>query len=83
MTFEVNYIGEDGWQGSVNRVEQWSADTKEEFFEQIYKRNCALQKKFDGNRHSYEPTDYTLQDEYDEWWMNTPEDKKQMIMLTA
>jgi hypothetical protein len=83
MIFEVNYIYEDGWQGAVSRTEVWEANTKEEFFEEVYKKNCSLQKKYSGNRHSYEPREYALQDEYDEWWVNTPEDKKQRIMLTA
>ena len=83
MKFQVNYIREDGWQGSISRTENWEHDTKDEFFEKIYRENCRLQKAFHGNRASYEPTDYDLQDEYDEWWLNTPEDKKNSIMLTA
>ena len=83
MKFEVNYIKEDGWQGSVDHTEIWEHQNKEEFFERVYRENCKMQKEFHGNRSSYEPSDYDLQDEYDDWWLNTPEDKKELIMLTA
>ena len=85
---DVQYVKEDSWEGRKDRIEQWEAPTKEELFMKMLVANNKLQKAFDpremnGDCWRFTDDDWKLQDEYDAWWRNLGEEKREEIFLNA
>lgn len=83
IVVEVNHICEEGWIGEVDDTFTWSDETKEGLFMKMLKTNNKLQKEFDGNRYSYEFTDYDMQDEYDAWWVALGNEQRAKIFAES
>ena len=75
ITARINYITESGWEGHVSDTLTWKAETEEELFQKMLKKNHELQRQF----RSYEFADYDLLDKYDEWWANLSDEEKAKI----
>ena len=85
---DVQYVKEDSWEGRKDRIEQWEAPTKEELFMKMLVANNKLQKAFDpremnGDCWRFTDDDWKLQDEYDAWWRNLGEEKREEIFENA
>lgn len=85
---KVQFWQEDGWVGNKCRVEDWEANTKEDLFLKMLKANNHIQKNFDpeemnGDCYRFLDEDWKLQEEYDEWWRNLGEEKREEIFDNA
>lgn len=85
---EVVFWKEDGWEGHKNRTETWEAKTKEDLFLKMLSTNNRLQKAFDKNKQNsdcwrFPDENWELQEEYDKWWLNLSQDKKDEIFEKA
>jgi hypothetical protein len=85
---DVQYWQESGWVGTKSHVETWEADTKEDLFLRMLKANNHIQKNFDddemnGDCYRFLDEDWKLQEEYDEWWRNLGEEKREEIFEKA
>lgn len=84
----VQYWKEDGWQGRKSKEEKWSAPTMEDIFLKMLKANDHIQKHFNADRMNgdcwrFLDDDWKLQDQYDEWWNNLGEEKREEIFEEA
>ncbi len=85
---DVQYVKEDSWEGRKDRVEQWEAPTKEDLFMKMLVANNKLQKAFDssemnGDCWRFTDDDWKLQEEYDTWWKNLGEEKREEVFENA
>lgn len=85
---DVQYWQESGWVGTKAQVEPWEADTKEDLFLRMLKANNHIQKNFDADEmnsdcYRFLDEDWKLQEEYDEWWRNLGEEKREEIFEKA
>ena len=85
---DVQYVKEDSWEGRKDRIEQWEAPTKEELFMKMLVANNKLQKAFDsremnGDCWRFTDDDWKLQEEYDTWWKNLGEEKREEVFENA
>lgn len=83
---EVQFWKESSWCASKDHTETWRAETKEDFFLKVLVENNRIQKNFDnsnGDCYTFLEDDYKLQDEYDEWWRNLGEEKREEIFANA
>lgn len=85
---DVQYVKEDGWEGRKDRIEQWEAPTKEDLFMKMLVANNKLQKAFDssemnGDCWRFTDNDWKLQEEYDTWWKNLGEEKREEVFENA
>ena len=81
---KVIYWKETGWCGQKDHAEDWSADTKEDLFLKMLKANNHIEKHFNKTKMNadswrFRNEDWKLQDEYDEWWNNLGEEKREEI----
>lgn len=86
--WDVQYVKEDGWEGREDHIEQWEAPTKEDFFMKMLAANNKLQKSFDsremnGDCWRFTDDDWKLQEEYDTWWKNLGEEKREEVFENA
>ena len=86
--WDVQYVKEDSWEGRKDRIEQWEAPTKEELFMKMLVANNKLQKAFDsremnGDCWRFTDDDWKLQEEYDTWWKNLGEEKREEVFENA
>lgn len=85
---DVQYVKEDSWEGRKDRIEQWEAPTKEDLFMKMLVANNNLQKAFDpsemnGDCWRFTDDDWKLQEEYDTWWKNLGEEKREEVFENA
>jgi hypothetical protein len=85
---DVQYVKEDSWKGRKDHIEKWEAPTKEDLFMKMLVANNRLQKSFDkdkmnGDCWRFTDDDWKLQDEYDAWWRNLGEEKREEIFEKA
>lgn len=85
---DVQYVKEDSWKGRKDHIEQWEANTKEDLFMKMLVANNKLQKAFDsdemnGDCWRFTDDDWKLQEEYDAWWRNLGEEKREEIFEKA
>ena len=85
---DVQYVKEDSWEGRKDRIEQWEAPTKEDLFMKMLVANNKLQKAFDssemnGDCWRFTDDDWKLQEEYDTWWKNLGEEKREEVFESA
>ena len=85
---DVQYVKEDSWEGRKDHIEQWEAPTKEELFMKMLVANNKLQKAFDsyemnGDCWRFTDDDWKLQEEYDTWWKNLGEEKREEVFENA
>lgn len=85
---DVQYVKEDSWEGRKDRIEQWEANTKEDLFMKMLVANNKLQKAFDsremnGDCWRFTDDDWKLQEEYDTWWKNLGEEKREEVFENA
>lgn len=85
---DVQYVKEDSWEGRKDRIEQWEAPTKEDLFMKMLVANNKLQKAFDsyemnGDCWRFTDDDWKLQEEYDTWWKNLGEEKREEVFENA
>lgn len=85
---DVQYVKEDGWVGRKDHIEQWEAPTKEDLFMKMLVANNKLQKAFDsgemnGDCWRFTDDDWKLQEEYDTWWKNLGEEKREEVFENA
>ena len=88
FTCDVQFWKEADWQGRKDHVEKWSEPTKEDLFMKMLVANNRLQKSFDkdemnGDCWRFTDDDWKLQDEYDAWWRNLGEEKREEIFEKA
>lgn len=88
FTCDVQYVKEDSWEGRKDRIEQWEAPTKEDLFMKMLVANNKLQKAFDssemnGDCWRFTDDDWKLQEEYDTWWKNLGEEKREEVFENA
>ena len=85
---DVQYVKEDSWEGRKDHIEQWEAPAKEELFMKMLVVNNKLQKAFDpremnGDCWRFTDDDWKLQEEYDTWWKNLGEEKREEVFENA
>ena len=85
---DVQYVKEESWAGRKDHIEQWEAPTKEELFMKMLVANNKLQKAFDsyemnGDCWRFTDDDWKLQEEYDTWWKNLGEEKREEVFENA
>ena len=88
FTCDVQYVKEYSWEGHKDRIEQWEAPTKEDLFMKMLVANNKLQKAFDsremnGDCWRFTDDDWKLQEEYDTWWKNLGEEKREEVFENA
>ena len=88
FTCDIQFWKEEDWQGRKDHVEKWKAPTKEDLFMKMLVANNRLQKSFDmdemnGDCWRFTDDDWKLQDEYDAWWRNLGEEKREEIFEKA
>lgn len=80
----VVFWKESGWQGRKANTEMWEANNKEELFLKMLKANNHIQKNFDPEKmnadcYRFADDDWQTQEEYDEWWKNLGEERREEI----
>lgn len=80
----VVFWKESGWQGRKANTETWVASSKEELFLKMLKTNNHIQKNFDPDKmnadcYRFADDDWQTQEEYDEWWKNLGEERREEI----
>lgn len=80
----VVFWKESGWQGRKANTETWVASSKEELFLKMLKANNHIQKNFDPDKmnadcYRFADDDWQTQEEYDEWWKNLGEERREEI----
>ena len=81
-------VKEESWEGRKDHIEQWEANTKEDLFMKMLVANNKLQKAFDssemnGDCWRFTDEDWKLQEEYDTWWKNLGEEKREEVFENA
>lgn len=85
---DVQFWKEEDWVGRKDHVEEWETPTKEDLFMKMLVANNRLQKSFDNDKMNgdcwrFTDDDWALQDEYDAWWKNLGEEKREEIFENA
>lgn len=85
---DVQFWKEENWHCRKDHVEQWESPTKEDLFMKMLVANNRLQKSFDkhkmnGDCWRFTDDDWKLQEEYDTWWKNLGEEKREEIFENA
>lgn len=83
--YNVELWGGGDWFGEKQAEDVWSAKDDDELFMKMFKLNTANNKNFKrpnsgyGGTWRFPDSDWELQEKYNKWWSNLPEEVKEKV----